>query len=121
MAATHHGVVHLAARGRVLVECTGSLARSTSMGLMHSFHFLHPVWLLGLPAALAIASWFTRHKARDGAWSRVIDAPLLNQLQLGEFRRGLSPWWLIASLWSLCAIALAGPAWERAPAAGYRT
>ncbi len=85
-----------------------------------SFHFLHPVWLLGLPllwALAAAAAWWRR---RGGGWAQLVDPELLGALRLASSERTSSPWLPIVAVWTLAALALAGPAWERAPSRAYR-
>ncbi|MDL2337021.1 MAG: VWA domain-containing protein, partial [Pseudomonadota bacterium] len=84
------------------------------------FHFLRPVWLLALPLLLALAAWLARRSASAGAWSSLIDAPLLEALRLPEPQiHRTSPWPWLALAWTLAALALAGPTWQREPAAAY--
>lgn len=91
---------------------------SSSLG---SFHFLHPAWLLALPALFVIAFVCARRRGRaDGAWARLVDAPLLPLLRLTGAGRGRTPWLLVIPAWMLAALALAGPTWQRAPSSGYR-
>lgn len=87
--------------------------------LIH-LHFLHPLWLLALPALLAFAVWLARRRARDGAWPRVMDGELLSVLRLDEPGRGRSPWPLLAAAWTLAVLALAGPSWQRQVTPAYR-
>lgn len=84
------------------------------------FHFLYPRWLLAIPPLLAIAIWFTWRQRRSGGWAQVVDPDLLVALRLGGAERRGSPWPLLALAWSLAALALAGPAWERAPSMAFR-
>lgn len=85
-----------------------------------SFHFLRPMWLLAVPLLLALALWLARRSASVGAWSSVIEAPLLAALRLPEppVRRA-TPWPWLALAWMLAALALAGPTWQREPATAY--
>ncbi|HEU4627943.1 MAG TPA: VWA domain-containing protein [Steroidobacteraceae bacterium] len=85
-----------------------------------AFHFLHPWWLLALPPLLALAAWLTWQQRRDGTWSRLVDSQLLDALRLTEGRRGRSPWPLIAVVWTLAVLALAGPSWERLETPAFR-
>ena len=53
---------------------------------------------------------------RAAAWQRFFDPHLLEHLLVGEKkRRLLRPIHLTLVLWILCALALAGPSWEREP------
>ncbi len=89
---------------------------------MTGFHFLRPVWLALLPPLWLLALWLARRRARDGQWSRLVDAHLLSLLRLAENgpARRLSPWPLVALAWTLATLALAGPTWQRQPTAVYR-
>jgi len=91
------------------------------MALMQSFHFLRPAWLLALPVFWGLAVWLARWRGRGGDWARFIDPDLLPGLRLdGGGKPGRSPWPWLALAWTLAALALAGPSWQRAPAAAYR-
>jgi Ca-activated chloride channel family protein len=88
---------------------------------MHSFHFLRPLWLLALPVLWGLVFWLARRNRDDSAWSGFIDAELLTTLRLDEERiTGIRPWPLLALVWSITAIALAGPSWQRDQAPAYR-
>jgi Ca-activated chloride channel family protein len=86
----------------------------------NSFHFLHPFWLLGLPALWTLAAGFAWQRRRGGGWAQLVDPALLGALRLGGAQRTSSPWLPIVAVWTLAALALAGPAWERAPSRAYR-
>jgi Ca-activated chloride channel family protein len=85
-----------------------------------AFHFLYPGWLLTVPPLLGWALWSLRRDRRSGGWASVVDAELLPALRLGAAERRSSPWVLIGIGWTLAALALAGPAWQRVQSAGYR-
>jgi Ca-activated chloride channel homolog len=92
------------------------------MALIHDFHFLRPLWLLALPALWALTVWLARRRGRDGNWGGLIDAELLPSLRLtasGKTRLGPWPWLSVA--WTLAALALAGPAWQRDASAAWRS
>lgn len=93
------------------------------MGLtsLAAFHFLHPAWLAALPPLFVLTGWLMRVGTGDGNWTRIMDAHLLSHLRMGRGTRGVSPWWLIGLIWTLSILALAGPAWTRAPTAAFRS
>ena len=93
------------------------------MGLsaLRSFHFLYPAWLLALVPLWALIAWLALRRARDGSWSQVIDSDLLPAMRLEGGRRGSAPWWIFAAVWTLAALALAGPAWRREQGPAYRS
>ena len=83
---------------------------------MDELHFLRPLWLWGLvPAALI---WLGLWRLQDpvSEWKKLIDPHLLEHLLVErQRRRRLRPIHLTLVLWGLCAVALAGPTWEREP------
>lgn len=88
---------------------------------MHAFHFMRPLWLLALPVLWGLVYWLARRRGKDSAWSGFIDAELLATLRLDEDRiTGIKPWPLLALVWSIAAIALSGPSWQRDQAPAYR-
>lgn len=92
------------------------------MALMQAFHFLRPAWLLALPVLWGLIVWLARRRSRDGDWARLVDPDLLPALRLdgGSGKPGHSPWQWLALAWTLAALALAGPSWQRAPAPAFR-
>jgi Ca-activated chloride channel family protein len=88
-----------------------------------AFHFLRPLWLLALPVLWAMAVWLARQQAREGNWAALIDAELLPALRLDNTGREVasrSPWLWLALVWTLAALALAGPSWQQDESAAYR-
>ena len=92
------------------------------MGLSNlgAFHFLYPAWLLTLPPLLGRALWFVWRQRQAGGWLQVLDADLLAALRLQDGDRRSSPWLLIGIGWTVAALALAGPAWQRIQSAAFR-
>ncbi len=95
------------------------MALSAGLG---DFHFLRPAWLLALPLLLALAVWLAHRRARDGDWSQLIDAELLNALRLdgGGGVSSRAPWIWLALAWSVAVVALAGPSWQQDTAPAFR-
>lgn len=82
---------------------------------------LRPWWLLGLLAVAAVCWLLLRREARRGAWADWIDPRLAAHVLTDPgrpVRRRLA--WITALAGTLAVVALAGPAWERAPAPVYR-
>ena len=89
---------------------------------LHAFHFMRPLWLLALPLLWSLTIWLARSRARDGDWTRLIDADLLPGLRLEPPAGvgGSTPWpWLMAA-WTCAVLALAGPSWAHDSTAAYR-
>lgn len=81
--------------------------------MLQQFHFLQPWWLIAL-ALLPLPVWLgLRRNAAQGELSRLVDAELLPHLLRGRAGNRRLPLWLFALGWALCALALAGPAWNR--------
>ena len=81
------------------------------------FHFLRPWWLtLLLPAAVLV--WqIVRRETESSAWQGVISPHLLRHLVVGQEQQSrVRPVTLLAVLWILGIVALAGPTLERQPA-----
>lgn len=88
--------------------------------VLERFHFERPLWLLVLPLLLALAVWLARRQSAAGSWTALVDAPLRDALRLPETTapRG-TPWPWLAGAWALAVLALAGPTWQREPAAAH--
>jgi Ca-activated chloride channel family protein len=83
---------------------------------MDELHLLRPLWLWTLVPALLIWLGLWRLQDRVADWKKLIDPHLLEHLLVGgRRRRRLRPIHLTLILWILCAVALAGPTWEREP------
>jgi Ca-activated chloride channel family protein len=86
-----------------------------------AFHFIRPLWLLALIPWLGLCYACLRRQAVPGSWSRVCDPALLPHiLETVEpaNRRWLAG--LLALGGVLAIVALAGPAWKRAPQPTFR-
>jgi Ca-activated chloride channel family protein len=87
--------------------------------LISDFHFIRPLWLLGIiPAALCLLI-INKLAHQAGNWSKVINAELLPFLMQsdaqGENRLTRSFMMGIAGCWLLFCLALAGPSWNQLP------
>lgn len=83
---------------------------------MEYFHFLRPLWLLCVPAALWLVWIWDRQADQRRQWADIIAPHLLDHLVVGGkqgFR--LRPMHMIAGAVILAGIATAGPVWEREP------
>lgn len=89
---------------------------------LQGFHFLRPLWLLALPPLCALAWWLARRRTRTGNWAQLIDAELLPalRLQADPGASGGTPWPWLALVWTLAAVALAGPSWVRDAAPAFK-
>ena len=89
---------------------------------LHAFHFLRPLWLFALPILWGLVYWMKRRRENEAEWSGIIDAELWSALRLDDKgAKGMSRWPVLALFWTLAALALAGPSWEKDQAAAFRT
>jgi len=78
-----------------------------------SFHFLRPLWLVGLlPVALVLAVLVHRRSARK-RWGDVIAPHLLSHLTVAPKAWTPDPAYMVAAGLALAAVGLAGPTWRR--------
>jgi Ca-activated chloride channel family protein len=78
------------------------------------FHFLRPVWLLALPAALALAWIVARREDIRTRWRGLIEPHLLDHLVVDPRRRWrVRPVYATVAAIIVGALAAAGPTWER--------
>jgi len=83
---------------------------------MHSFHFIRPYGLWMIVPALLMIFLLLRREKMSNAWQRYIDPVLLMPLLQGKINRTRKTLPTLALLfWILCALALAGPTWEKLP------
>lgn len=83
------------------------------------FHFLRPLWLLGLVPALFCLKIVKNHIASAGTWEKVINPQLIPFLLQGSPSNKSSNSRLIRlsliTAWSLFCVSLAGPTWQKLP------
>ncbi|MEJ2601884.1 MAG: VWA domain-containing protein [Gammaproteobacteria bacterium] len=86
------------------------------------FQFLRPLWLLAIPAALALIAWRARRPLDAGSWRAVVDERLRPWVleDRGEHRRTRPAAWLAGAIAVLASLAMAGPTWERQKQPLYR-
>ncbi|MEO8123526.1 MAG: VWA domain-containing protein [Burkholderiales bacterium] len=90
--------------------------------MLEAFHFIRPLWLLALLALWLLAWRLARSGTGDNPWQRAVDAALLPLLMAGgagAARPGMLR--LVAAGWTIAAVALAGPTWQRKPEPVYQT
>ncbi len=85
------------------------------MQLIADFHFLRPLWLLGLAASAALLLVLWRQQRAGRGWQGVISEQLLPHLLVGNTRQHFNPLITIGLAWLAACIALAGPSWEKVP------
>ncbi len=90
--------------------------------MLEAFHFIRPLWLLAL-LPLGMLAWrLARQGGGDNPWQRTVDPALLPLLMIGGAgggRPGMLR--LLVAGWTLAALALAGPTWQRKPQPVFQT
>ncbi|HNP59724.1 MAG TPA: VWA domain-containing protein [Nitrospirales bacterium] len=77
-------------------------------------HFLRPLWLLGLGAALFLYLLIRLRTSVDRQWHGIIEPHLLKHLKIhGDGGSRFQPLHLITLVVALGSLGMAGPAWER--------
>lgn len=90
---------------------------------MEALHFFRPWWLCALVPLVALWWWYGFSRHRQSAWNRAIE-PAFVRLLVGHGAGG--NWWrkprhLLALACVVAVVALAGPAWQRAPQGVFRS
>lgn len=81
---------------------------------LSDFHFLRPLFLLGIPL-LVIVLWTMTRKDLRANWSRYFSPSQLRVLTLGQSRGNSALLGFLALGWILACLGLAGPTWEQRP------
>jgi len=82
--------------------------------MLEQFHFLRPLWLLLIPAALLVGYLVTYRENVRSRWKGIIAPHLLDALIVGEQSKWrFRPIHLVVLALIFGALGLAGPAWER--------
>lgn len=79
-----------------------------------NFHFLRPLWLLALVPAIWLLRNLWRHNESGSAWHKAIDPELLPYiLDRSRSKAQRLPLVLLACVWMLATLAMAGPTWTQ--------
>ena len=84
------------------------------MGITEDFHFLRPVWLIGVPLTLLLGFFLVKVK-RSTLWEDVIPAQMLEALRVSGGKSGKRRKWLIPFCLAIACLAAAGPTWKKIP------
>ncbi|MEL7310388.1 MAG: VWA domain-containing protein [Pseudomonadota bacterium] len=83
--------------------------------MIEQFHWIRPLWLLGIPAVILLWLWIRRRGLSAlSPWHRWVD-PELHAVVIGEgeTQSPVVRQWIALAAALLCVVALAGPSWER--------
>jgi len=83
---------------------------------LSSFHFLRPGWLWLLPVAALLIWMITRRSDAQRTWRKIVAPQLLEALLVKGGQQGrLRPVPVLATVFAVGIVALAGPAWRFEP------
>ncbi len=84
--------------------------------LIHEFHFLRPLWLIGVPLVWWMVFLLRKKWWQKGDWDREVEPHLLEFLATSpsQHKRKLLPW-AMCLVGTLILLSLAGPVWQKKP------
>lgn len=85
--------------------------------IIEPLYFIRPLWLWAILPLSLILWWVYRSLDKNkGAWSNVIEAPLLKALSIGNIiKQSKTPFWLFSFSSLILIIALSGPSFFKYP------
>ena len=89
-----------------------------STDFLTQFHFLRPIWLLGLLPILILWVYYKWKQYSLGNWKKLINPELISYLTQDHnlprrYESLKTVFWFLA--WLFACLALAGPTWEQMP------
>ncbi|MDY6975191.1 MAG: VWA domain-containing protein [Pseudomonadota bacterium] len=88
---------------------------------LNQFHFLRPEWFMALVPLMLLVVLIIKTTAKQSGWQSVIPSHLYQHMVIGKTEMGVKPpMWMLAFVWVVSVIALAGPTWERLPQPVYQ-
>ena len=88
---------------------------------LNQFHFLRPEWFIALVPLMLLVTLIRKTTAKQSGWQSVIPSHLYQYMVIGKNEMGAKPpMWMLALVWIISVIALAGPTWERLPQPVYQ-
>lgn len=88
---------------------------------LNQFHFLRPEWFIALAPLMLLVFSIRKTTAKQSGWQSVIPSHLYQYMVIGKNEMGAKPpMWMLAFVWIISVIALAGPTWERLPQPVYQ-
>jgi Ca-activated chloride channel family protein len=86
-----------------------------------AFHFIRPEWLIAIIPLLIIALLLTKIASKQSGWQGIVSSHLYQHLVVAKDKKSYKPpFYLVALVWALACVAMAGPTWQKLPQPVYQ-
>jgi Ca-activated chloride channel family protein len=86
-----------------------------------AFHFIRPEWLIAIIPLLIIALLLTKIASKQSGWQGIVSSHLYQHLVVAKDNKSYKPpFYLVALVWVLACVAMAGPTWQKLPQPVYQ-
>lgn len=86
-----------------------------------AFHFIRPEWLFAIIPLLVIVILLTRISVKQSGWQGIVSSHLYQHLVVTKDKKSYKPpFFLLALVWVIASVAMAGPTWEKLPQPVYQ-
>jgi Ca-activated chloride channel family protein len=86
-----------------------------------AFHFIRPEWLIAIIPLLIIALLLTKIASKQSGWQGIVSSHLYQHLVVAKDKKSYKPpFYLVALVWMLACVAMAGPTWQKLPQPVYQ-
>nr|WP_297349385.1 VWA domain-containing protein [uncultured Glaciecola sp.] len=86
-----------------------------------AFHFIRPEWLIAIIPLLIIALLLTKIASKQSGWQGIVSSHLYQHLVVAKDKKSYKPpFYLVALVWVLACVAMAGPTWQKLPQPVYQ-
>jgi Ca-activated chloride channel family protein len=86
-----------------------------------AFHFIRPEWLLAIIPLLIIALLLTKIASKQSGWQGIVSSHLYQHLVVAKDKKLYKPpFYLVALVWLVACVAMAGPTWQKLPQPVYQ-
>lgn len=90
--------------------------RNREVNMLEQFHFLRPLWLIGLLPVILIGVAYYRRRGVSQMLAGVFDEHLMKHLVVRtDAKKGIEPWHVLMVFSAILVLAMAGPSWKKEP------